>query len=56
MKRTMTGTLGGATILAKARDIAPVLREKAAENERRRRLTPRTVDALRSTPACSACP
>lgn len=42
-------TLDGATILARARGIGPVLREEADENERRRRLTPRAVDALRST-------
>jgi alkylation response protein AidB-like acyl-CoA dehydrogenase len=46
---TMTTTLDGATILAKARAIAPVIREEAAKNERCRRLTARTVEALRST-------
>jgi len=46
---TMMVKLDGGTILAKARAIAPVLREEASENERRRRLTRRTVDALRST-------
>jgi indole-3-acetate monooxygenase len=39
----------GAGILAAARAIAPVLREEAPESEARRRLTPRAVDALRST-------
>jgi alkylation response protein AidB-like acyl-CoA dehydrogenase len=42
-------TFDGATILANARGIASVLREEAAENERRRQLTPRAVDALRTT-------
>jgi alkylation response protein AidB-like acyl-CoA dehydrogenase len=46
---TMTAALNGATILANARAIAPILREEASENERNRRLTARTVDALRST-------
>jgi alkylation response protein AidB-like acyl-CoA dehydrogenase len=40
--------LDGPTILANARAIAPVLREEADEGERRRRLTPRAVEALRS--------
>jgi alkylation response protein AidB-like acyl-CoA dehydrogenase len=47
--RPTTDPLDGGTILTRARDIAPVLREEADENERRRRLTPRAVDALRST-------
>ena len=47
--RPPTEPRDGATILARARGIAPVLREEADENERRRRLTPRAVDALRST-------
>jgi indole-3-acetate monooxygenase len=41
-------TLDGPAILANARAIAPVLREEADEGERIRRLTPRTVEALRS--------
>ncbi|MFI1582237.1 acyl-CoA dehydrogenase family protein [Embleya sp. NPDC020630] len=43
------GPVDGATILANARAVAPVLREEADANERGRRLTPRAVDALRST-------
>jgi alkylation response protein AidB-like acyl-CoA dehydrogenase len=43
--------LDGAAILANARSVAPVLREEADEGERRRRLTPRAVDALRSAGA-----
>ncbi|MGH9213755.1 MAG: acyl-CoA dehydrogenase family protein [Acidimicrobiales bacterium] len=42
-------TPDGTMILANARAIAKVLREEADENERRRQLTPRAVDALRST-------
>jgi alkylation response protein AidB-like acyl-CoA dehydrogenase len=41
--------LDGPTILANARAVAPGLREEAAESERRRRLTPRAVELLRST-------
>ena len=41
--------LDGAAILGNARAVGAVLREEAAENERGRRLTPRAVDALRST-------
>jgi alkylation response protein AidB-like acyl-CoA dehydrogenase len=40
--------MDGAAIRANARAIAPILREEADEGERRRRLTPRAVDALRS--------
>lgn len=41
----------GAAILANARAVAPVLREEADENERRRQLTPRAVEALRASGA-----
>lgn len=41
--------LDGPTILANARLAAPVLREEARESEQRRELTPRVVEALRST-------
>ena len=40
-----------ADILANAVALAPRLREQAAENERRRRLSPETVDGLRSAGA-----
>jgi alkylation response protein AidB-like acyl-CoA dehydrogenase len=43
--------LDGAAILANARSVGPVLREEADEGERRRRLTPRAVDTLRSAGA-----
>jgi indole-3-acetate monooxygenase len=43
--------LDGATILARARGIAAVLREEADECEQSRQLTPRAVEALRSTGA-----
>jgi indole-3-acetate monooxygenase len=43
------GVADGTAILANARAVAPVLREEAAENERRRQLTPRAVEALRCT-------
>ncbi|MFL6057053.1 MAG: acyl-CoA dehydrogenase family protein [Actinoallomurus sp.] len=46
---TDTAVLDGAAILAGARAIAPVLREEAEDSERGRRLTPRAVEALRST-------
>lgn len=38
----------GPAILANARGLEPLLREEADEAERRRRLTPRAVDALRA--------
>lgn len=41
----------GADILANAVALAPRLREQAAENERLRRLSPETVDGLRSAGA-----
>jgi alkylation response protein AidB-like acyl-CoA dehydrogenase len=41
--------LDGPTILANARAVAPELRGQAAESERRRQLTPRAVELLRST-------
>ncbi|MFD9203850.1 acyl-CoA dehydrogenase family protein, partial [Streptomyces anthocyanicus] len=41
--------LDGGAILANARTVAPVLREEAAANEQGRRLSARTVEALRST-------
>jgi hypothetical protein len=41
-------TLDGPAILANVRSFAPVLRDEADEGERRRRLTPRAVEALRS--------
>jgi alkylation response protein AidB-like acyl-CoA dehydrogenase len=41
--------LDGQAILANARSVAHVLVEEAPESERLRRLTPRAVDALRST-------
>jgi indole-3-acetate monooxygenase len=46
---TSATALDGPTILANAHKVAPLLREEAPENEQRRRLTPRTVEALRST-------
>lgn len=46
-----TPALDGDAILVNAKAIAPVLREEADENERQRRLTPRTVDALRGAGA-----
>src|SRR5204862_305806 len=42
---------GGAVVLCRARSLAPRLREQAAENERLRRLSPETVDGLRSAGA-----
>lgn len=41
--------LDGAAILSNSRAAAPVLRGEAAESERRRQLTPRAVEALRSS-------
>jgi indole-3-acetate monooxygenase len=41
--------LDGTAILANARAAVPALRAEAAENERRRRLTERSVETLRST-------
>ncbi|MCO5972378.1 acyl-CoA dehydrogenase family protein [Actinoallomurus soli] len=46
---TDTTVLDGPAILAAARAVAPVLREEAEAGERGRRLTPRAVEALRST-------
>jgi alkylation response protein AidB-like acyl-CoA dehydrogenase len=44
-----TDSTTDSTILASARAVAPVLRDEAAASERDRRLTPRAVEALRST-------
>jgi indole-3-acetate monooxygenase len=44
-----TRILDGTAILANARAAVSALREEAAENERRRRLTERSVETLRST-------
>lgn len=41
--------LDGASILARSRKAASILREEAAASEERRQLTPRAVQALRST-------
>jgi alkylation response protein AidB-like acyl-CoA dehydrogenase len=46
--RDRDGELDGPAILANAAAAAPVLRQEAAEGERRRRLTPRAVETLRS--------
>jgi alkylation response protein AidB-like acyl-CoA dehydrogenase len=46
---TPTDPLDGRTILHNARAAAPALRDEAEDNERRRRLTPRAVEVLRST-------
>ena len=48
-KATTESVLDGATILAKAREIGPLLREHAAETEAARRLTKPVIAALRST-------
>ena len=45
---TTAGALDGPAILANARAIAPLLRAEAEGNERRRRLSQRTVNALRT--------
>lgn len=44
-----TAAVDGRTILTRARAIAPVLRDEAAACEHARQLTPRAVEALRST-------
>jgi indole-3-acetate monooxygenase len=41
--------LDGTSVLAMSRQVAPILREEAAASEQRRQLTPRAVEALRST-------
>lgn len=47
----MPDVLDGATILKRAYEAAPVLREEASAGEQQRQLTPRAVQALRSTGA-----
>lgn len=44
-----SAAVSGEEILSRARAIAPILREESDKNEISRRLTDRTVDALRST-------